>query len=230
MPRLPLPAATCHTGVCKAIAIPMHQKTITQPIGRGRPSRRPEIIAATEKLIRTRGLGSVTTRAIAAAAGCSEAALYVHFKGRLQLLLAVLEESLPDMLIPLQALEQAAGKATPKQNLKKALRAIAAFHERVTPMVCSLFADPELLAAYRKSLTDRGRGPHGAISRLRNYLRAEQHLGRIPADLDVETAATLLMASSFFRAFTEQFIGESSPLDAYADRTLAALLAPARGS
>src|SRR5258708_36246480 len=102
----------------------MHQKTLTQPIGRGRPSRRPEIIAATEKLIRTQGLGSVTTRAIAAEVGCSEAALYVHFKGRLQLLLAVLEESLPEMLIPLHVLEQAAGRATPKQNLKKALRAI----------------------------------------------------------------------------------------------------------
>ena len=40
---------------------------------RGRPSRRPEIIAATEALIRTRGLASTTTRAIAEQAGCSEA-------------------------------------------------------------------------------------------------------------------------------------------------------------
>src|SRR5260370_6419991 len=83
----------------------MKQKEKTKPT-RGRPSRRPEIIAATEALIRTRGLAATTTRAIAEQAGCSEAALYVHFDSRLTLLLAVLEESLPEMLLPLKALEQ----------------------------------------------------------------------------------------------------------------------------
>src|SRR6185437_12325994 len=149
---------------------------------RGRTSRRPQIIAATEKLIRTEGLASVTTRAIATEVGCSEGALYVHFRGRLQLLLAVLEESLPDMLGPLQTLEQSVGKATPRRNLEKALKAMFAFHTRVTPVLCALFADPDLLAAYRKSLTDRNKGPHGAISRLRNYIHAEQQLGRLPRE------------------------------------------------
>jgi AcrR family transcriptional regulator len=63
----------------------MNQQKKTRPT-RGRPSRRPEIIAATEALIRTRGLASTTTRAIAEQAGCSEAALYVHFDNRLTLL------------------------------------------------------------------------------------------------------------------------------------------------
>jgi len=78
---------------------------------RGRPSRKPEIIAATEELIRTRGLAGVTTRAIAERVGCSEAAIYVHFDSRSELLLAVLEGSLPAMLAPLDTLGQAVGKA-----------------------------------------------------------------------------------------------------------------------
>src|ERR1700730_2569396 len=102
---------------------------------RGRPSRRPESIAAAEELIRVRGLANVTTRAIAEQAGCSEAALYVHFESRLKLLLAVLEEILPDMLLPLQSLDQSIGNATPQQNLTKSLRAIFTFHERVIPMI-----------------------------------------------------------------------------------------------
>jgi len=195
-----------------------------KPAPRGRPSRRPQIIAATEKLIRTQGLASVTSRAIAAEVGCSEGALYVHFKGRLQLLLAVLEESLPDMLVPLKALEQAVGKATPRQNLEKALRAMFAFHQRVTPMVCALFADPELLAAYRKSLTDRNKGPHGGIARLRNYMQAEQELGRIRKGLDTQTAATILMSSSFFRSFVEQFTGRTEPFDPFSKGLLAEVL------
>jgi AcrR family transcriptional regulator len=178
---------------------------------RGRPSRKPEIIAATEALIRTRGLASTTTRAIAEQAGCSEAALYVHFDNRLTLLLAVLEESLPDMLVPLRALEQSIGTRTPQQNLTRALRAVFAFHERVVPMLCSLFSDPQLLTAYRESLTTRNKGPHGAIGRLQRYLSAEQALGRIHKSIDAETAATMLMASSFFKAFVSKFFGTPTP-------------------
>src|SRR5580698_731628 len=163
---------------------------------RGRPSRRPEIIAAAQELIRTQGLANVTTRLIAERTGCSEAALYVHFDSRLKLLLAVLEESLPEMLIPLQALEQSIGSSTPQQNLVKALRAIFAFHERVIPMICGLFADTELLAAYRNSLTDRNRGPQGAIAKLQRYIVAEQKLGRLDKTLDPELTATTLMATS----------------------------------
>ena len=197
---------------------------------RGRPSRRPQILAATEKLLRTQGLSSVTTRAIAAEAGCSEAALYVHFKGRLQLLLAVLEESLPDLLVPLRQLEESVGKGSPERNLRNALRAVSDFHHRVTPVLCALFAEPDLLAAYRKSLNDQGKGPHGAIRRLREYIHAEQELGRLRKDLDPGVVARILMSSSFFRAFTEQFFGKAEPFDAFAKELITALVGRRRGS
>jgi AcrR family transcriptional regulator len=202
----------------------MKQKEKNKPT-RGRPSRRPEIIAATETLIRTRGLASATTRAIAEQAGCSEAALYVHFDNRLTLLLAVLEESLPDMLVPLKSLEQSIGTRTPQQNLTSALRAVFAFHERVVPMLCGLFADPQLLTAYRDSLTTRNKGPHGAIARLQRYISAEQKLGRIHRSIDAETAATMLMASSFFKAFVSKFFGAPTPSAAVFKKLVAAAIA-----
>jgi len=201
----------------------MKQQEKTKPT-RGRPSRRPEIIAATETLIRTRGLASTTTRAIAVQAGCSEAALYVHFDNRLALLLAVLEESLPDMLLPLKSLEQSIASRTPEQNLVQALRAIFAFHERVVPMLCGLFADPELLTAYRESLTNRNRGPHGAIARLQKYISAEQALGRIHKSIDAENAATMLMASAFFKAFASKFFGTPAPSTAVFKKLTAAAI------
>jgi AcrR family transcriptional regulator len=202
----------------------MKQEEKAKPT-RGRPSRRPEIIAATEALIRTRGLASTTTRAIAEQAGCSEAALYVHFDNRLTLLLAVLEESLPDMLLPLKSLEQSIGTRTPEQNLTRALRAIFAFHERVVPMLCGLFADPQLLSAYRDSLTTRNKGPQGAIARLQRYISAEQSLGRTDKSIDAETAATLLMASSFFKAFVSKFFGVPTPSAAAFKKIVAAAIA-----
>jgi AcrR family transcriptional regulator len=189
------------------------QSATEKPV-RGRPSRRPQILAATEKVIRTQGLAAVTTRAIAAEAGCSEAAIYVHFKGRLELLLAVLEENLPTMLMPLKALEDSVGKSTPQKNLDRVVRAIFAFHQRVAPMLCALFADPVLLAAYRDSLQSRGKGPQGAITRLRRYIREEQKLGRLDKKIDADFAATTLMARSFFHVFTDYLLDLEEPFSA----------------
>src|SRR5690242_12872035 len=87
----------------------------------GKDSRRGEILQAAETIMRSRGLTGVTTREISKVVGCSEGALYFHFKGRLELLLAMLEESLPDMLGPLQTLRESVGKRSPQGNLATAL-------------------------------------------------------------------------------------------------------------
>ena len=96
------------------------------------------------------------------------------------------------MLVPLASLEESIGMRTPQENLVTALRAIFAFYERVVPMLCSLFADPQLLTAYCESLPTRNKDPHGAIARLHQYISPEQRLGRIRSSIHAETAATLL--------------------------------------
>ena len=100
-----------------------------------------------------------------------------------------------------------------------------AFHQRVVPMFCSLFADPQLLTAYRDSLTARNKGPHGAIARLQKYISAEQKLGRIHKSIDAETAATMLMASSFFKAFVSKFFGTPTPSPNVLKKLIAAAIA-----
>lgn len=176
-------------------------------MARGKTNRRGEILQAAEKLMRSHGLAGVTTRQISKEVGCSEGALYVHFKGRAELLLAMLEESLPDMLEPLKALGKSVGRGSPHRNLAVALRGIFKFHRRIVPAACGLFAEPELLAAYRESLARRGKGPHLSMGALADYIAAEQKLGRINAAVDARLAASLLMSSSFFRAFLEDFVG-----------------------
>jgi AcrR family transcriptional regulator len=160
------------------------------------------------------GLTGVTTRQISRAVGCSEGALYVHFKGRLELFLAMLEESLPDMLGPLDKLRKSVGHGSPHRNLATALEGIFNFHRRVLPVTCGLFAEPQLLDAYRQSLARQGKGPHLSLAALAEYIVAEQKLGRIASYADPQMAAYLLMSSSFFRAFLELFLGGfSQPWD-----------------
>jgi AcrR family transcriptional regulator len=192
-------------------------------------NRRSEILRATEMLMRSRGLSGVTTREISRAVGCSEAALYVHFKGRLELLLAMLEESLPGMLRPLEALKKSVGRGSPQENLIRALDGIFSFHKRIVPATAGLFAEPGLLAAYRNSLKRESKGPHLSMRVLEDYIRGEQQSGRIEMHVEAELAACLMMSASFYRAFVEQFFGSKlqPAWNVFAERLVSSLVAEA---
>lgn len=171
-------------------------------------NRRSMILRAARKLMNSRGLSGVTTREISREVGCSEGALYVHFQGRVELLLTMLEESLPEMLGPLRELTESAGYGSPRKNLVRALDGIFRFHHRIVSETAGLFAEPELLAAYRSSLRRQGKGPHLSMKILEEYIRSEQRLKRIASHVDATLAANLMMSSSFFRAFVERFFGK----------------------
>jgi AcrR family transcriptional regulator len=175
----------------------------------GKLNRRSAILLAAEKLMQSHGLSGVTTRQISHEVGCSEGALYVHFKGRLELLLAMLEESLPDMLGPLQVLRESVGRGSPHENLVEALSGMFKFHQRIVPRTAGLFAEPKLLTAYRNSLARQGKGPHLSMRALEEYIRSEQQLERIDSQVDAKLAASLMMSSSFFQAFVQHFLGKS---------------------
>jgi AcrR family transcriptional regulator len=182
----------------------------------GRPNRQAQIVAVAEQLLRERGLAGVTTRVIAEKVPCSEGAIYVHFKDRLELILTVLEESLPEMLVPLRALKEAVGKGTPEENLVLALTGLMRFHERVTVMLCSLIGETELRERFRSSLLSGGRGPDKGIATLAGYIEAEKALGRVSAEVNSKVAAQTLMASSFFHVFTQELLGQGRRFDAKA--------------
>jgi AcrR family transcriptional regulator len=188
-----------------------------------RNNRREQILAAAGKLLEQKGLAAVTTRAISEAVPCSEGAIYVHFPNRLELILAVFEQRLREMLVPLRELEQKVGYATPQENLLEAVAALRSFHKQVVPMLCSMFAEADLLAGFRESLAGRQKGPHGTVGRLAAYLAAEQQAGRVEHAIDPEFVAASLMAASFFWAFHRALLGQT--LNALApDRLIQELL------
>ncbi len=177
----------------------------------GRPNRRAKIVATAERLLRERGLGGVTTRAIAEAVPCSEGAIYVHFNDRLDLIMAVLEQSLPEMLVPLHGLKERVGKATPEENLSAAMEGLIRFHRRVMVMLCSVVGEPELRERFQESLN--GRGPEQGIATLATYIEEEQKLGRVATSVNAKTAARALLASSLFDVFAGALLGTAGRLD-----------------
>ena len=78
-------------------------------------------------------------------------------------------------------------------------------------MLGSLFAEPDLLASFRDNLASKAKGPAGGINRIADYIRKEQQLGRVTAEVDAEVVAATLMSVSFFQAFTNALLGAPVP-------------------
>src|SRR5438309_9731936 len=159
--------------------------------------QKEKLISATERLLSSQGLGCVTTRDIARAAKVAEGALYHHFQDKAELMLSVVLHQLGDFPEVLQSLPMQIGQNTVQKNLERVLESAFAFHFRIVPLVCSLFADQELLARVRKMMNERSMGPGRTTSVIAAYLRAEQQLGRVTPTAAPETVADMMLAVSF---------------------------------
>ncbi|ROT34338.1 TetR/AcrR family transcriptional regulator [Micromonospora sp. HM5-17] len=186
-------------------------------------STRDRILDAAAHVMRTRGLARTTTKEIARAAGCSEAALYKYFRDKADLFLAVLSERTPNSPVAMfDGLRQRVGRGLLRETLEEVARAAVDFYHHTFPIGASLFSEPELLAAHREALRRYGIGPQHVVDTLADYLVAEQHQGGIRPDADPQAAAALLLGACFQRAFLCHFVDR--PDDEDARRSFAASL------
>ncbi|MEU3371897.1 helix-turn-helix domain-containing protein [Streptomyces sp. NPDC006660] len=162
---------------------------------------RGRIVDAAHELMRTIGLARATTKEIAKAAGCSEAALYKHFASKEDLFVAVLKERLPRLGPLIEGLAEAPGERTVEENLTEIARQAALFYAESFPIAASLYADPQLKRRHDEALRELGAGPHMPIEWVDAYLRAERGAGRVGADSDTYAAACLLLGACAQRAF-----------------------------
>ncbi|MEU3835778.1 TetR/AcrR family transcriptional regulator [Streptomyces microflavus] len=178
---------------------------------------RVRIVDAAHELMLSIGLARTTTKEIAKAAGCSEAALYKYFSGKEELFVTVLAERLPRLGNLLGDLR--AGEGSVGGNLTDIARVAALFYEQTFPMAASLYAEPQLKRRHEEGVGGLEAGPHLPIRQLDAYLRAEQAVGRVRADADTYAAASLLLGACAQRAFAYAALpgGEPpQPLDDFA--------------
>ncbi|MER6736455.1 TetR/AcrR family transcriptional regulator [Streptomyces puniciscabiei] len=187
---------------------------------------RVRILDAAHELMLTVGLARATTKEIARAAGCSEAALYKYFDSKEELFVRVLTERLPRLTPLLASLAAEPGQGTLEGNLTEIARQAALFYEQSFPIGASLYAETQLKRRHDDALRRLGAGPHRPIEDLDAYLRAEQALGRVRADADTFAAANLLLGACAQRAFAYDMTGtgERPPVDAFAARLAKTLL------
>ncbi|MET8329775.1 TetR/AcrR family transcriptional regulator [Streptomyces sp. NPDC005181] len=174
---------------------------------------RVRIIDAAHQLMLTIGLARATTKEIARAAGCSEAALYKHFPSKEELFVAVLKERLPKLNPLLRRLtaDPGAGERTVEENLTDIAREAARFYAQSFPIAASLYAEPRLKNRHDAALRELGTGPHMPIRGLAGYLRSEQAAGRVRPGADTYAAASLLLGACVQRAFAYDATEEGRP-------------------
>ncbi|WP_461030888.1 TetR/AcrR family transcriptional regulator, partial [Streptomyces sparsus] len=153
---------------------------------------RVRLLDAAHELLLTLGLARTTTKEIARAADCSEAALYKHFRSKEELFVAVLRERLPGLEGLLDELAAGPGERTVEEALTEIARQALLFYRQSFPIAASLYAEPRLRRRHLEAMRELGTGPHAPIDGLNTYLRAEQAAGRIRPDADTYAAAALL--------------------------------------
>jgi len=168
---------------------------------------RQRILEAAQRLIETGGFSRLTTRAIAAEAGCAEGTLFKHFNRKEDLCLAVVLENSPKFRDTITGKRPGTGSV--RRNLEDIALAAIRLSDKLIPLAAALFADAKLLARQRQALRENGRGPKEAFDLIAAYISEEQHLGRIRREAVPLVVGALLLGPCFHWAFLRQGLGTS---------------------
>ncbi|MER7755078.1 TetR family transcriptional regulator [Kitasatospora sp. NPDC097643] len=155
---------------------------------------RDQLFDAAERVLLRDGASALTSRAVTAEAGCAKGVLHRHFADFDAFLAELVLDRVARIEEQADALRRAAGTGTVTDHLTRALI------DLFGPVAVSVVS----LVTSRDGLRSRLRAarPTGvpiltdAATAIASYLTAEQALGRIAADADVDTLAPTLIGAA----------------------------------
>ena len=169
---------------------------------------RQRIIEAALDLIREKGIGRVTTKEIAAAAGAAEGSLFKNFGDKMGLLTELLSFELPEN----RAWREVGVVIPPGQGdivaaLVASMQRAIDFYAAALPLIAGSYADQELFRRHRDRNRERGTGPQLAMEAVSDYLRGWQEAGHLDSHADCYTIALALCGSAQMYAYTQAVAG-----------------------
>jgi len=191
---------------------------------------REHLIDAAERLLAERQVTAITTRDIARGAGVSDGVLYNYFAGKQDLLVAAVLRRYRRIAERFDTDLPRPGTGDVEANLIAYCEAARTFQAELLPIAASLLSDPALLHRLLAEIHHQPFSPQHTHDRVRDYLAGEAALGRVPTDVDPDSAAILLLGGSFFVAMREHMVGHAGidPLRPQVPALVRALLRGAR--
>ena len=193
------------------------------PTGVALRDAREQLFDAAERILLRDGPNALTSRAVAAEAGCAKGVLHRHFAGFDAFLAELVQDRIARIERQAATLLGAGGTGTVTGNLARALT------DLFGPVALAIVG----LITFRDDLRIRLRQtmPRGVpvlaegAAMLASYLAAERDLGRIAAGADVDTIALMLIGGGHLL-----FAGRNGtpPEAAEIEKVVAAALVPAR--
>lgn len=155
---------------------------------------RAHLIAAAERLIARRGTAGLTVREVAGEAGVAVGVLYNHFEDKEELLALALHAHVAAVEAGLGEQPGPPGSGSVEANLTRYVERGLSLHAAILPAFAGLIGQPAVLARFA-GLANPAAGGRGLREELVEYLRAEQRLGRVAEEANVDAAATMLIGA-----------------------------------
>jgi AcrR family transcriptional regulator len=172
-----------------------------------RGSTRTAILDAAEMLARTAGLGRVTTKAVAGAAGCSEASIYYHFQDRADLLAEMVAGRMKQVYTELATMPLPEGDSATR--LSALIDAVAEAYTNLIALSSPLLADPDVLNRLRTVINQHSVSLHGMQAIVADRIGEEQQAGRIRSDVDSVMVALVIAGTCHEIALEGHLMGQA---------------------
>ena len=195
---------------------------------RGRPPSggREEILSATLAVLRERGVAKLTTREVARRAGVSEGSIYTTSRTASACCWRCSSGACARSPTSTSAGSPGPTCATPWPGSWR--RSRRSWTRRWTCFTAAQ-SDADLREALGAHMRDNDLGPHRGITMMGAYLKQQQRLGVVRADVDPETVAYTLVSGCYMRAYRWSVTRSVSPRASSSWRCPMMLLAPTEG-
>ena len=164
------------------------------------PELHEQLFAATERIMARDGAAGLTSRAITDEAGCAKGVLHNHFDGLDGFLAEFALDRVRRTEEAVSGLSAQAGHGTVSDNLVAA--ALTVFGSGATQIAALISSRPALGARVLTALGPDAQPFSEIQASFASYLRAEQELGRLPATVDADTIAFMLIGAVHHLFFT----------------------------
>ena len=163
------------------------------PTGVALRDPREQLFDAAERVLLRDGPNALTSRAVTTEAGCAKGVLHRHFADFDAFLAELVLDRIARIDDQAAALRNAAGTGTVAGNLTGALTAL--FGSVAVAIVGLVISRDGLRARLRRAGSAGVPVLTEAAAMIASYLTAERELGRIAADVDVDTLAPTLIGA-----------------------------------